>query len=60
MKEQEKNIFQEVQERYDILDVAANLGIDLRRVGSTYRAGSIALDGGGENAFTVYPDSNTW
>ena len=58
--EQEKNIFQEVQERYDILDVAANLGIDLRRVGSTFRANSIAHDGGGENAFTVYPDSNSW
>ena len=58
--EQEKNIFLEVQERYDILDVAANLGIDLRRVGSTYRAGSIAPDGGGELAFTVYTDSNSW
>ncbi|MBQ7217123.1 MAG: toprim domain-containing protein [Synergistaceae bacterium] len=58
--EQEKSIFQQVQERYDILDVAANLGIDLRRVGSTYRANSIAKDGGGENAFTVYPDSNSW
>ncbi len=58
--EQEKTIFQEVQERFDIIDVAEQLGIDLRRVGSTYRANSIAPDGGGENAFTVYPDSNSW
>ena len=57
---QEKTIFEEVQARYDILEVAAELGIDLRRVGSTYRASSIAKDGGGENAFAVYPDSNSW
>ena len=58
--QQEKTIFEEVQARYDILEVAAELGIDLRRVGSTYRASSIAKDGGGEIAFTVYPDSNSW
>ena len=54
------NIFQVVQERYNIVDVAQNLGIDLHRVGGSYRAGSIAHDGGGDNAFTVYPLSNRW
>lgn len=58
--DEEKTIFQEVQERYDILDVAADLGIDLIRVGRTYRANSIAKEGGGQNAFTVYPESNSW
>ena len=57
---QEKSIFEEVQERYSIIDVAEDLGINLHRVGRTYRAWSIANDGTGENAFTAYHHSNTW
>ena len=57
---EEHNLFQEVQSKFSIIDVAQKLGIDVQRVGRTYRAYSIAPDGGGKNAFTVYMESNSW
>ena len=52
------NIFQEIRERYNILDVAQSLGIHVKRVGGSYRADS--LNGGGEYALQFYPESGTW
>ena len=54
---QERNIFKEVQERYNIKDVAESLGIKFTRKN---RAWSIANNGAGEYAFAIYPASNTW
>ena len=56
----EKSIFEEVQERYSIIDVAESLGIDLHKVGRSYRAWSITFDGTGNNAFAAFPNSNRW
>lgn len=58
--EKEKNLFYEIQKKHSILTIASSLGIDLKKVGNTYRSGSIAPDGGGENAFCVYPETNRW
>ena len=52
------NIFQEVRQRYRILDVAEDLGLHVKRVGGSYRADSLA--GGGEYALQFFTDSNTW
>lgn len=57
---QDENIFQAIQERYSILEVAKNLGISTRQVGNSYRANSIAGTGEGRDAFCAYPKSNTW
>ena len=48
--------FKMVQEKYEIAEVAKNLGIRLNK----NRANSIDNSGRGENAFAVYPASNTW
>ena len=56
----EENIFEAVQEKYEIKAVAEDLGIKLHRVGSGFRADSIAFDGTGENAFAIYERTNTW
>ena len=55
----EVSIFQEIQERYNILDVAKSLNIRLKKVGSSYRSDSLDGDGG-ENALAFYEDSNSW
>lgn len=55
----ETNIFQEIQERFSIIDVAKSLGLRIKRVGSSYRSDSIDGDGG-ENALVFYESSNSW
>ena len=57
---QQDNIFQAVQEQYNIVEVATSLGIKLRRIGSTYRANSLNGGGAGKDAFAIYERSNTW
>ena len=57
---QNENIFQAVNERYNIVEVARDLGIRIKKVASGYRADSIANNGQGENAFAIYPKSNSW
>ena len=52
----EKSVFQAIQEKYSILEIASELNIHLRN----NRSDSIAVDGGGENAFCVYPETNRW
>ena len=54
------NIFQEVQQRFSIKEVAESLGLHVKKVGSTYRADSIDNSGRGENALALYQDSNSW
>ena len=54
---QNDNIFQAVNERYNIVEVARDLGIRIKKVASGYRADSIANNGQGENAFKVNPFS---
>ena len=56
----ENNIFEVIQQKYSIKEVAEKLGINLHKVGSSYRADSIAGNGEGRNAFTIYEQSNTW
>ena len=46
-----ENIFQAVQEKYSVKEVAEQLGIRLHRVSGSLRANSIFGDGDGENAF---------
>ena len=54
------DIFSEVQEKFDILEVARDLGIRVKRIGSTYRADSIDNSGTGENALCLYTTTNSW
>jgi len=54
------NIFQAVQERYTVKEVAEQLGIILHRVGGSLRADSIDGSGDGRDAFAIYEKSNTW
>lgn len=51
------NIFQQVRERFNILDVAKDLGLRTKKIGGSYRADG--LDGG-ENALQFFTESNTW
>lgn len=53
-------IFQEVQARHNIVDVARDLGLRVKKVGGTYRADSIEQSGRGENALAFYEKSNSW
>ena len=57
---QDKDIFKEVQERYNIKDVAEELGIRLHRVGRSWRANSPKGNGDGKDAFAIYEETNTW
>ena len=57
---QTREIFKEVQERFNIKEVAEGLGLHVKKVGSTYRADSIDNSGRGENALALYQDSNSW
>ena len=54
------SIFKEVQDRYNIVDVAESLGIRLHKVGSSFRADSIAGTGDGKEAFAIYEKTNSW
>lgn len=60
MTQQNHNSFKEVQERHNIVDIAKELGITLHRVGSSLRGNSIAGNGTGTDAFTIYESTNTW
>ena len=56
-----ENIFQAVQEKYTVKEIAESLGIRLHRVGGSLRANSIFGDGSeGKDAFAVYEKSNSW
>ena len=60
---QERSIFQEIQEKYRIVEVARDLGLIVKKKGQSdgsYRADSIAPEGGGENALALYESTNTW
>ena len=52
------NPFEEVQNNYSIVEVAERLDLNVKRVGSSYRACS--LSGGGKNALALNEDTNTW
>ena len=52
----DKSIYQAIQEKYSISEIAENLGIRLKKG----RSDSIAPDGGGKNAFTVYEKTGRW
>ena len=57
----EQSIFQVIQEQFNIVTVAEQmLNLRLRKCGSTYRADSIAPDGGGKDAFALYPSDNSF
>ena len=57
----EKTIFQEINEKYKITEVARDwLGLKVKQIGATYRADSIAPVGGGENALALYSSTNTF
>ena len=56
----EKNVFEAVQEKFNIVEVARDLGLKVKRVGNSYRADSIDSSGRGGNALTLYETSNTW
>ena len=57
----EQNIFQVIQEQFNIVTVAEQmLGLRLRKCGSTYRADSIAPDGGGKDALALYEETNSF
>ncbi|MBR6901026.1 MAG: toprim domain-containing protein [Synergistaceae bacterium] len=60
MNSKNASIFSEVQDRYNIVGVAESLGLRLHKVGSSFRADSIAGTGDGKDAFSVYPKDNTW
>lgn len=57
MNNNEINIFQEIRERYNILDIAQSLGMRLEHIGSSYRADGIS---GGEHALQFYTETNSW
>ena len=60
VKEENENIFQAVQERYTVKEVAEQLGIRFHKVGGSLRSDSIFGNGEGKDAFAVYEKSNTW
>lgn len=53
------SIFQKIQDRFNIIDVAKSLGLRVKRIGSSYRSDSLDGDGG-ENALAYYEESNSW
>ena len=56
----EESIFKAVQENFNIVDVANELGIRVKKIGSTWRADSIENSGHGENALALYETTNSW
>ena len=56
----DENIFQAVQEKYSVKEIAESLGIRLHQVGGSLRANSIFGNGEGKDAFAVYPESGRW
>ena len=59
--QQDRSIFQEIQDKYRIVEVARDLGLSVKKKSDgSYRADSIAPEGGGENALALYESTNTW
>ena len=54
------NIFQEVQNKFNIINVAKDLGLNVRRIGGSFRSNSIDNSGRGENALCLFESTNTW
>ena len=56
----EVNIFKAVQEKFNIVNIARDLGLNVKKVGSSFRADSIDNSGRGENALALYQSTNSW
>ncbi len=54
------SIFSAINDKYNIVDVAKDLGIRVKRIGGTFRANSIDISGRGENALALYEHTNSW
>ena len=57
---QEANIFEAIQNKYSILDVAKDIGLTVTRVGNSYRSDCIDGSGRGHNALHYHTDTNSW
>ena len=55
-----ENIFKTIQENFNIVQVAKDLGLLVRKIGSSFRSDSIDISGRGENALALYEDTNSW
>ena len=58
--QQSRNIFQEIQSKFSVIDVARDLGFIVKRVGSSYRSTCIDGTGRGENSLHFHENTNTW
>ena len=56
----QENIFQAIQQKYDIINVARDLGIFVKRVGSSFRSTCIDGSGRGENSLHFHEETNSW
>ena len=54
------NIFQEIQQKFSVINVARDLGFFVKRVGSSFRSTCIDGSGRGENSLHLHEDTNTW
>ena len=58
---QEVSVFEVIRQQFNIVTVATDiLGLRLKRCGKTFRADSLAPDGGGENALEIHEDTNSF
>ena len=60
MNNNEANVFQAIRQKFSIINIAQELGLHVKRIGSSYRSDSLAPDGGGENALYFNEHTNTW
>ena len=60
MNNNEANVFQAIRQNFSIINIAQDLGLHVKRIGSSYRSDSLAPDGGGENALYLNEHTNTW
>ena len=60
MSNKDENVFEAVQEKYTIREIAEQLDIRIHKVGAGWRANSIFGNGDGKDAFAIYEQSNTW
>ena len=54
------NVFQAVQQKFSIINIAKDLGLSVKKIGASYRSDSIDNSGRGENALALYTNTNTW
>ena len=54
------SIFNQIQDKFNIIDVARDLGLRIKKVGGSFRANSIDVSGRGENALALYESTNSW